>query len=340
MSNILDTTTNEELLPKVVNTILGDNVLATRILVAAKKWGAGQKVKVPVKVSSGTSGQSFSGFDALPTNASDTRINMEFGPKFYAKNCALALTDLFQNENQESAAKATIDLAELEMEERAIEMADEIGTIFYGDGTGNSSKDPLGLAALVDDGTTVATIGGQSRSTYTTLKGTVTAAGGTLTLAKMDTMWDAITSGMQSPTLIPTTPTVFSLYGQLLQPQERINKTVGLAKGLKGGTGFTGLDYRGVAVLADEKCTSGYMYFLNENVLEWKAGKMPETTPVPFMSQMEGHVYSNVKGLGFSWGGWQKAFNAAAKNGFIYLAGEFITRNPKRHGVLTGVTGV
>ena len=38
----LDTTTNEELLPKVVNTILGDNVLATRMLVSAKKWGSGQ----------------------------------------------------------------------------------------------------------------------------------------------------------------------------------------------------------------------------------------------------------------------------------------------------------
>jgi len=189
------------------------------------------------------------------------------------------------------------------------------------------------------DGTDVATIGGQSRSTYSTLAATVTASGGTLTLAKMDTMWDAITSGMQSPTLIPTTPTVFSLFGQLLQPQERINKSVGLAKGLKSGTGFTGLDYRDTAVLADEKCTSGYMYFLNENTLEWRAGQMPETTPVPFMSQMEGHEYSDVKGLGFSWGGWAKAFNAAAKNGYIYLAGEFIVKNPKRNGVLTGVTG-
>ena len=150
MSARLDTTTNEELLPKVVNTILGDNVLATRMLAAAKKWGSGQKIKVPVKVTSGTSGQSFSGFDGLPTNASDTRINMEFAPKFYAKNCALAFTDLFQNVNQSDAAKKWIDLAELEMEERAIEMADEVGSLFYSDGTGNGSKDFLGLAALVD----------------------------------------------------------------------------------------------------------------------------------------------------------------------------------------------
>ena len=48
---------------------------------------------------------------------------------------------------------------------------------------------PLGLAALVDDGTSVSTIGGISRSTYTTLKGTVTASSGTLTLAKLDTLW-------------------------------------------------------------------------------------------------------------------------------------------------------
>ena len=96
--------------------------------------------------------------------------------------------------------------------------------LIYADGTGNSSKDPLGLAAVVDDGTSVSTIGGLSRSTYATLASTVTASSGTLTLAKMDTLWNAVVSGSQKPSISLTTEAVFAFYGQLLRPQERIER--------------------------------------------------------------------------------------------------------------------
>lgn len=43
-----------------------------------------------------------------------------------------------------------LDLMELEIQGASEDMADDLGTIFYADGTGNSSKNPLGLAALVD----------------------------------------------------------------------------------------------------------------------------------------------------------------------------------------------
>jgi hypothetical protein len=61
------------------------------------------------------------------------------------------------------------------LEESQQEMMDSLGTIIYGDGTGNSSKDFLGLTAIVDDGTNVATYGTLARSTYTTIKATLTA---------------------------------------------------------------------------------------------------------------------------------------------------------------------
>ena len=42
------TTTQDKLLPKVVDTILNSNVLATRVLSKASKWH-GEKMKFPVK---------------------------------------------------------------------------------------------------------------------------------------------------------------------------------------------------------------------------------------------------------------------------------------------------
>ena len=65
------------------------------------------------------------------------------------------------------------------------------------------------------------------------------------------------------------------------------------------------------------------------------------TTPVSYRSQdIQGNDYSGVQGLGFSWSGWIKPTNAAAIIGYVYLGGELISANPKRHSKLTAITGV
>jgi hypothetical protein len=220
------------------------------------------------------------------------------------------------------------------------DMADDLGTIFYADGTGNNSKDHLGLAALVDDGNTVANIGGLSRSTYPTLAGTVTASSGTITLAKVDTLWMAITSGSIKPSVAMTTESVFNFYGQLLRPQERINKDAGSIKGLKGMTGFSGLAYNSATVLPDEKCTSGALIFLNENFLDFYALPKSNSQPIKYKSQVKGNDYNAPMGLGFSWSDWIIPQNSASVVGHIYLGGQHLTSNPKRHGKLTGITGI
>ena len=55
---------------------------------------------------------------------------------------------------------------------------------------------------------------------------------------------------------------------------------------------------------------------------------------------IEGNDYSEVMGLGFSWSDWIKPANQAALVGHIYLGGQLLSQNPKRHGVLTGVSAV
>ena len=220
------------------------------------------------------------------------------------------------------------------------DMADDLGTIFYADGTGNGSKDPLGLGALVDDGSSVATIGGLSRSTFPTLQGTVTASGGSLTLAKLDTLWINVATGAQKPTAFYTTEAIFNFYGQLLRPQERITKDASLMKGIQAGTGFTALSYMGKPVFMDEKATSGSLQALREDDIDWYALPYKMATAVSYKSQVDGNDYPAPMGLGFSWSDWIIPANAAGVVGHIYFGGQFITKNPKRHGKLTGITGV
>lgn len=330
----VQTTVQTEYLPFVVDTVLNSNVLFQRIVRAAKKW-SGRTLRVPVKVSKNGTGTSFRGFDTFSTAATDNRQFMEYTPSFYQITCALPGDELSVADTD---AKI-LDLMKLTIQSDTEDMADDLGTIFYADGTGNGSKDPLGLAALVDDGTSVATIGGLSRATYVTLKGTVTAQA-TLTLAAVDTLWINVTSGAQKPTAIYTTEAVFNYYGQLLRPQERITKDVGTVKGLSGGTGFTALYYNGKPILMDEKCTSGTFQMLNEDYLDFHALPYKFAKPVAYKSQIEGNDYEAPIGLGFSWSDWIIPANSASVVGHVYFGGQFITTNPKRHGKLTGVAGI
>jgi len=331
----IQTTVQTHYLPYVVDTVLNSNVLLQRIVRAAKKW-SGRTLRVPVKVSKNTTGQSFRGFDTFSVAATDNRQFMEFTPSFYQITCALPGDELSVADTEDKV----LDLMKLTIQSDTEDMADDLGTIFYADGTGNGSKDPLGLAALVDDGSSVSTIGGLSRSTYPTLAGTVTASSGTITLAKVDTLWMAVTSGAQKPTAGYTTEAIYNFYGQLLRPQERINKDVGTIKGLSGGTGFTALAYNGKPILADEKCTSGVFFLLNEDYMDWYALPYYNAKPVAYKSQIEGNDYSAPIGLGFSWSDWIIPANSASVVGHVYFGGQFITTNPKRHGKLTGITGV
>lgn len=334
--NRILTTTQDKMAPVLVDTVLNSNVFAGKMLKAAKPW-RGEKMKFPVKVTKNTTGGSFAGFDSLSTSSTNNRVNMEFSPKNYSIAVALPFDELSVN----ATAEKVIDLASVEVQSAALDMADDIGTLFWSDGTGNGGKDFLGLGAIVDDGSTVATIGGLSRSTYPTLAGTVTSSSGTLSLAKMRTLYNAISSGSVRPTSAYCTEAVFGFYEALLQPQEHIMKTDTVMKnGMVGGTGFSTLFYQGIPIFADEKATSGSFVFLNEDFIDWYALPFANTKPIQYKAQIDGVDTSSVMGLGFSWSDWIIPSNQAAVVGHVYLAGELVTTDPKRHGKLTAITGV
>lgn len=338
-TNRVLTTTQDKLLSGVVDSVLRGNTFTTRMLTGAKKW-SGEQLKKSIKVTKNTTGSSFSGFDTLSTSATDNRVRLAFDPKFYAINVSIPLDDLSINEVSETKIN---DLMSTELQGAANDAADDIGTMLYSDGTGNSNKDIQGLGAIVDDGGSVATYGGQSRATYTTLQAIDTASGGTLTLLKMRTLYNAVSDGSQHPTLIVGDNDVFSFYEQLLQSSERIAKDISLMKkGLEGGTGFSmnGLYFAGTPFLPDRKATSGYLFMLNENYLDFYALPVAMTESIKYKTVIEGNDYGQPEGLGFSFSGWVKSSSQAAIVGKIYLGGNLVSFNPRRHGRLTGITGI
>jgi len=334
----IQTTVNQKYLPFVVDTVLNSNVLFQRIVRAAKQW-SGRNLRIPIKVSKNTTGTSFRGFDTFSTAATDNRQFFEFAPSFYQITCALPGDELSVADTEDKV----LDLMRLTIQSDTEDAADDLGTQWYADGSGNSSKDHSGLEEIVDDGTNASAYGGLTRANIgdgAVIDSTVTASGGTLTLAQVDTLWTNVKSGSQKPTVFYTTEAVFNFYGQLLRPQERIVKDAGTIKGLRGGTGFVGLAYNGVPILDDEKCTAQVLYALNEDFVDFYALPFFNAKPIAYKSQIEGNDYDAPLGLGFAWSDWIIPANAGSVVGHIYFGGEFITSNPKRHGKLTGITGI
>lgn len=359
MATLLASVTQQYILPKFVDTVLRSNVLTSRILSEGKRgqenW-RGTLIQKAVKTTKNTNGTSFTGMAILPSQQVNPFQILSFSPKFYQIDVTVSMTDVLVNATDD---QRVADLAVTSATSSAEDMADSIGTIFYGDGTGNGSQDFNGLSNIVDDGTIAPTYGGLSRSTYTTLQSTVTASAGTLSLQKMATLYNNISDGTTTPTMGISDKATFSYYEQLIEPKNRIYMSIPEVramgnKGLAGAAGFTSLDFKGFGLTPDQKAaenTSGILYFLNENFIYFTAINGPTaSTPMGVAQAIQfkeadfkGNDYDmkgGVKGMGFFWTGWVKPANQLGFVGRVALGGEMWSDNPRRHGKLTGITGV
>ena len=356
------TLTQEVLLPKVVDNVLNSNVLAFRLAGNAKP-ARSYDVRKSIKYQNSGTATSFSGLDTFTATQLDTKVKMIYDMRAVRQPIAISGMEAVAN-GASSEAKIT-DLVVESLEETEQELIDYFGGLLYSTGTGNSNKDPLGIGAIVDDGTDVATIGGLSRTTYPVLNATRTASGGTLTLAKLATLYTAISSGQGNsiPTLMVSAEAVWDFYEQLLTPQVResysftgyysVGRTGGAVKGgshegLVGQQGFVALSYKGIPWVRDEKATSQNVFMLNENHLNWYGWDASKVSEVGYKglslgsSQIEG-VYEEApmaQYAGFNWSGWRTPTNQFGTVADVIILGNLTSFSPRRQGRLTGVTGV
>ena len=329
LSAFATTTTQTRLLPKAVDNILNGNVLAMRLMKSPKSWRGGTSIDIAVNLSDITAVGSYFGFDTFNVTQENIRQRAVFNPsQMYV---SIPISGIQKAVNQ--GEPAVINLLAEEIAWRTKRLKDEFGTQLYLDGTGNSSKDILGLVAAVDDATNVVTYGGLSRNTYTNWRATLTAQSGSLSLANLASDFDAAQRGDEVPTIMVTTPAVFSIYEALLTPtvshQFSMNDFRMTSDGMArvGGTiaanqGFRALTFRGIPFVADEKATSGNIFTLNENHLSFY------TIPQVDRQMMNG----------FGWTGFKEPANQDAIVGELLWYGQLITDSPRTHARRTGVT--
>lgn len=337
------TTTNQYLAPFWVDQVLRDNYFFGKIMQKTKRW-KGSQMLFPIKYQKGVASVAFNGFDLLPVTQQPVSVNMTFYPTFVATNVAISGSDMSINQAEGNGSLQTLNLMKVIMESRSQDAADDIGNFLQGDGSSFGGKAPMGLAGIVDNGSDLTSYGGLARTTYTGLNATVTASGGTISLLKVRTLWNAISDGPVIPDFIGTDYTTWGYFEALQTPFQRNNQDFAPSQRAVAQTsGYSEQRWDGMVISRDKKFTTGYFYMLNLKFLEWYGLKWYEGEKIsPKAKDIEGNVYEDkiyAPGDAFTWTGMIRSFNQGVVNGFMILGGQLICHAPFRQAVLTGING-
>lgn len=160
-----------------------------------------------------------------------------------------------------SGPEAAVNLTEARLQQVMRTMAKDLNAMLYADGTGNSNKDLLGLAALFDQDNTY---GGIDRSDVANAwwLAHTTAVGGAFDEADLRHEYNSVVDGAEKATHIITTQEGYESYEGLIQDTIRHEDTE------LGDAGFDSLMFKSTPMVFDRDVQDGVVYFLNMDHIE------------------------------------------------------------------------
>ena len=240
---------------------LTDNIFSARPLTYSlmekgriRMLNGGTKIVEPLIYGLNDTVGSYSGYDTISLAPQQGISAAEFEWKQYASSISISGIEEAKNNGEQEI----INLLEAKIMQAEESMREGFNTMFFGDGTGNSSKNWNGLGNLVESGNTVGNI---DSNTYTWWKSYEENTSTALTLAQMSTAYNSVSVGNDHPDTLLTTQTLFEKYEALLQPNLRYTDTK------TADAGFQNLLFKAAPVMYDTGCTAGVFYFLNSKYL-------------------------------------------------------------------------
>lgn len=219
-------------------------------------------------------------------------------------------------EAQNSGSKTRIfDLVKTRAKALEMTIAENFDEMFFGDGSGNSGKDFIGLKAIVSaSDPSWGDLGGIDSATNAWWQSTVdttSEAWATWGFDGMTNMWLTVSEGNDHPTHMFTTAAVYaSIHNTLTQDARYLDPELAQA-------GFQNLTWMGVPIVFDKYVDAGYFYMLNFNYITFYTLDNKWMTPT---------------------GDFEKPINQDFKVKSFLTYGQLTTSNRQRHGVHSGLT--
>ena len=311
--NEILSTTLKNYIPK-----LTDNIFSARPLFYAltngqtiRRVSGGANIVVPIIYGTNSTASSYAGTDPISTTAQTGISAAEYSWKQYAATVTINGIEEAKNNGEAQI----IDLLEGKIFQTQETIIENMNTMFFGNGTGNSDKDWLGLSALVGlgndaGGSDLAGIDATD-SDNSWWRSQVTNVAGVLSQADMATSYNDASVGNDQPTIIITGQEEYEAYEALLEGQIRYTDT-DMADG-----GFQNLLFKGCPITFDGTLAGeGKMYMLNTKYLQLVAHSDVWFKPTPFV----------------------RPTNTDAVYSQILCYGELTTSNRSRQALMYGIT--
>ncbi len=351
------TTTAQKVAPFVVDAVHGSSVLSGRGLANPKKWDMGQYETNPIQVSESTTGGFFSGMGTFDTSDVSTDVNLKWLSKGFYQNITLSIPEISLNATEAGIIK----LVKRKMDVAKGAAISQVGSALYGLGSGDQFE---GLQLQTDNGTYSTSYGTLSRTAYGTyINGQVTAAAAGVisfnSLAAQVDLCSSASNSDESTNLILTTKTVWGLIETIVEAKNRGNYTTKSSNGgymvvspytesgslvsreqlPVGQIGFDSYYFRGIPVVKDDKCPTGLVYTLNERYLRFVSLPLVGLKSVQMSYEVTQGAYQNQPSTtAFQLTDERMPTNALGKVQQLIIYGNFRNANPRRSGVITGVT--
>jgi hypothetical protein len=300
--NEVNAYTRTKFIPKLVDNIFNKSVLLNR---AKNKWynsyDGGRVIEQPLEYAQTSAAGWYSGLDTLSVTGNDIAVNSEWQWKTGYASVVIPGTE----ERKNKGTEGVIDYVKSKMKSAEKTLQDYLGTGLFNIGT--DAKAIGGLRFIIN---TSSTVGGISQTSYSFWQAQLDSTTTTLSLAALNTLFQQCSDDGDTPTMIVTTQTIWSIYWSLLQPQQRFTD----AESAKAG--FNNLMFNGVPCFWDSHCTSANLFILNEAYLN-----------------LFYHPDAN-----FSFTGFDKPVNQDAKIGQVLWQGNLCSSNNRRLGRFSAIT--
>lgn len=264
----------------IADNVTNNNAILWKLKARDKirTFDGGHLIYEQVSFDGNTNAGWYSGFDVLPTSATEEISAAEYTMKQLAVPVVLSGRDILLNSGRakiQDLMKAKIQVAESTM-------ANLIAEGLYSDGTGYGGKQIVGLDAAIPVDPTVGTYGGINRANWTFWRSQVRDPAATPTSStiqsEMNTLWAACTRGNDKPDLILAGSVIWATFMSSMQAQQRFTD----AK--MADAGFQNVLFMNAPVVLDGGiggyASSTTMYFLNTKYLHYRPHAERDMVPL------------------------------------------------------------
>lgn len=301
---------------------LTDNIFKSRVLLwwlteknRVRKLSGGVTIVEPLLIAEGQAG-SYGEWDLINIIPQEGISAAQFPWRQLFASIAISGLEEAQNNGEE----AIINLLDAKIGQAEETLKNRLSKMLYSDGTGNSAKDFLGLAALVSDTGTVGGIDATDPLNAYWKSVVVTAAGatGAAIAGKMGAAFNAAGNGNDTVDGIFASQGAYELYESTLTPNVRYQDTK------SANAGFSNLMFKQTPIYWDRDCPANTMYGLNSKYISLVGHSDRWMKQSPF-----------TQGLNTAAGG--NASTLDARYALITSYGNLTVRNRSMHFKLTNV---